>query len=470
MVVDLDGTLLVGDVLWESLSSLAAQKSRLLLMIPAWLLGGKSGFKRKLAEAVSLDPAGLLFRPELLEYIRGEREAGRKAYLATATDVLAARAIAGHLKLFDGVLGSQPGSNLRGEAKLRAISGLLEGEEFEYIGDSFADAPIFEKAARRVLVCPSPALLRSVAAKRPVEGVLPAPRRSIRVWLQQLRVRQWAKNLLLALPPMLAHKVPDAELSIRILAALTGFSLAASSVYIMNDFLDLSKDRRNPEKRARPLASGAVGVPEALLAAAALCAAAFSISRLLLPPMFSWGLGVYLAANVLYSLDLKRRLLIDVILLASFYMLRLFLGGIATDTPVSRWLLVFGLFFFQSLAFVKRYVESRIHHEEDPRNFGGRGYWASDFQILLVVGPVSGYISLLVLSLYVNDNSTRVLYPSPDFLWIICVALMYWLTRIWFLANRKQLPQDPVLFAFSDWRSYVVGAISAAAVVAASRG
>jgi 4-hydroxybenzoate polyprenyltransferase len=287
-------------------------------------------------------------------------------------------------------------------------------------------------------------------------------------WARALRAHQWVKNFLVFVPLLMAHLIGDANRLASAAVAFAAWCLCASGVYLFNDLLDLDADRSHPHKRARPLAAGSISARAALPAAAALMGAGLSVAFLLLPVAFGLMLVGYLALTTAYSAHLKRLPVIDVLVLAGLYTLRVLSGGYATSVPVSPWLLAFSMFLFLSLAFVKRYTELRAGSAASGRP-SRRGYTREDTELLRSFGAASGYLSVLVLALYINQSrEVTQLYRRPELLWLAGPCLLYWLTRIWLLAHRDQLHEDPVVFTVRDPASYVVGALIAALIVAAS--
>jgi 4-hydroxybenzoate polyprenyltransferase len=298
--------------------------------------------------------------------------------------------------------------------------------------------------------------------KRPQTGAVPL--------LRALRPRQWVKNLLIFVPLVLAHRLGDTSAIIATVWAVLAFSACASCVYLLNDMLDLEADRAHPQKRFRPLAAGELPLSWARLLIPILITIACAISWVLLPPLFLAVLACYLVANVLYSTWLKRKPMIDVLVLANMYTLRLLAGGVATGTPVSEWLLAFSTFFFLSLAFTKRYSELIRLATEDQSKAKGRGYAVSDLSLIETMGPCSGYMSVLVLALYINSDAVKNLYLNSNLLWILCALLLYWISRLWFWAKRGELIEDPIVFATTDRTSLIVAAIGVATLAAAAWG
>jgi 4-hydroxybenzoate polyprenyltransferase len=305
---------------------------------------------------------------------------------------------------------------------------------------------------------------------KPVGEALEEPRAAEQVSLpklliRQLRPHQWSKNALVLVPPLLAPGLPDPMLRSRGLLAAFTFSLCASAGYVLNDLLDLEADRRHPTKRQRPFASGALpagfGPPLGL----GLVATSFTLAHLLLPPKFVLMLAIYLVGTVAYSLFLKKQLLMDVLVLAGLYAHRVLAGGVATDVPVSAWLIGFSIFLFTSLAFCKRYVELRDRTNDE--RVTNRGYYRTDLQMVTSMGTASAYVSALVFVLYVDSAAVRAGYVEPHILWLALPILLYWLGRIWLLAGRGQMHDDPVRFALKDRQSIVCGGIIAALIALA---
>lgn len=280
---------------------------------------------------------------------------------------------------------------------------------------------------------------------------------------QALRARHWVKNLLVFVPLITGHRLGDTPLLGLAALAFVGFCLAASGGYLLNDLLDLDHDRRHPWKRNRPLATGSLSVAHAWALAALLVVGATALGWWTLSRMFVASLVCYVALSATYSLYLKGIVVLDVLVLAALYCVRIVAGGIATATFVSPWLLAFSLFLFLSLALLKRYIELRRASPDRAEAWRpGRGYVPEDLDLLRSVGPVTGYLSVLVLALYINSETASALYQSPVWLWLIVPLLLYWITRIWLLANRGGITEDPVVFATADGVTYLIGALVAA--------
>lgn len=467
LAVDLDGTLIATDLLWEGLFALLKKNPLNIFLVPFWLLKGPARLKQAIAAAVDIDPATLPYRPEILKRLREEQANGRKLVLATGTPRKFAEAIARHLGLFDAVLASDGGENLTAERKRKALVEAYGDAGFDYAGNSRHDLKVFDAARDAIVVAPDRAAARWQAG----HGceLIATPKPTLRTILKMLRVHQWLKNSLIAVPLVLAHKYLNLEMLMPALLAFISFSAAASAIYIVNDFFDLTLDRAHPTKRERPFASGKLSIPfglasVAILLVVSLVTAAFTTIE------FLGVLLVYLVATTAYSLAVKRMLLIDVLTLAGLYTLRILAGAAATGVDVSFWLLAFSIFFFLSLALVKRYVELRTSSLSAGERIAGRGYRIEDQEIVAQAGMASAFSSALVLALYIDSSAVRELYPHPWLVWPLAPIVLYLTMRVWILARRDELHDDPVVFIIRDWRSQIVVLAGAILLVVAGLG
>ena len=458
LCVDLDGTLIAGDCLWEGLVRLAFRNPLRLIAACFRLPAGKAAFKAAVAAGADLDPAGLPYRSEVLEWLEQERANGRRLVLATAADRRVAEAVAQHLGIFDEVLCSDGAVNLGSQAKRDALVARFGAGGFDYAGDhGRKDLPVFEASGGGVLVAAPDALAERLAAMgTPVLRRFSGDGFGAKVLLKALRVHQWVKNLLIFVPLLTAHLLFDLSAWATSALAFLAFSLLASGTYLVNDLHDLPNDRRHPSKHRRPLASGRLPIPGGIALAAGLIAGGISIGAALLPTAFLGVLLGYLGLTLAYSFVLKSRLLVDVVGLALLYTIRIVAGAMAIGVVLSPWLLMFSLFIFTSLAFLKRYVELRRTAPAEGGLIAGRGYSPQDAAIIRSVGPACGLLSVLVLGLYVQSPQVEGLYRSPELLWLLMPLMVYWVSRIWFLAERGIVDDDPVEFAVKDWRTQVV--------------
>ena len=464
LAVDLDATLVKSDMLMESLVAALKRAPWLVVAIPFWLARGRARLKSELAQRADIDVAVLPYDEGVLAELRHARTAGRTLVLATAADESIARRIAAHLGLFDAVMASDGATNLKREAKARALVERYGEAGFDYVGGDRHDVPVWQHA-RAAYVVGSNAAIGAHLGK-PVHAIERVSR-PLTAIIKGVRAYQWAKNLLVFVPLLTAHVYLHPPSIAAAALAFVAFSLAASAVYLANDLSDLQDDRRHPTKRSRAIASGELSIAAALALAPILLAAAAAIATLL-PWEFGALLAVYLVSNLAYSLALKRAALVDVFVLAGLYTLRILAGAAAIEVPVSQWLLAFSLFAFLSLALAKRYVEVANVASREEARVGGRGYLAGDGALLGMLGTASGYLSVLVFALYITSPQVVMLYRAPAILWFAVPLLLYWISRVWFLTQRGEVHEDPLLFALHDPPSYVTGALIVALMVAAT--
>jgi 4-hydroxybenzoate polyprenyltransferase/phosphoserine phosphatase len=481
LCVDLDGTLVKSDTLHDSALAVARHRPLALLNFPGWLLKGKAALKRHLAETIQLDVAHLPYNRELLQYLEQQRALGRPIYLATAADADTANRIAAHLGLFTGVLASDGQLNLAGRNKLAAFQSRF-GDDFAYIGNALPDLPLLQHSQEPMVANATPGLRAALRHARitPIRS-FDERASTLKSWLKAIRLHQWAKNTLIFLPLLLAHAWAPGLIAAAVVAFFS-FGLCASATYIVNDLLDLEADRQHPRKRLRPFASGdlsalaGIFVIVLFLVASLLLAllvprviAAFSPDYLYLlkPYYFLLWLGIYFVTTLAYSLRLKRSVLVDVIVLSGLYTIRIIAGSAATTVAVSTWLGSFSIFFFLSLAFVKRFAELENLRERGGVSAGGRGYHINDIEQLRSFGSASGYVSVAVLTLYISNLDAAQLYHHTRRLWLLVPVLLLWISRLWLQASRGELDEDPVIYAVTDRRSLLLGVVVVLIVLSA---
>src|SRR6187431_3211856 len=458
--VALDGTLVATQVFSERVALLFRQRPWVALALPFWMLSGPSALTRRVAQSSKLDAASLPYRRPLIESLRACRNDGRKVVLAGSADAELAEGVANHLGLFDATYIGDPaaGSSATSESLTAAFP-----QGFDYIGHSVSDRPALASATRGFLVGAAPAAVSALADLKQVQVLSRRPS-ILRALVKELRPHQWAKNALVVIPALLVDTHTVATLVTGIIAAGT-FSLCASAGYVFNDLLDLDADRVHPSKAKRPFASGALPTIFGFPIFIALLLLSFTLAVAFLPNAFVTMLALYFVGTVSYSLYLKRLLLLDVLVLAALYTHRILAGGIASDVRVSAWLLGFSMFLFTSLAFAKRFVE--LHAMANDEQIKNRGYSRVDLPMVTGMGTASGYVAALVFMLYVDSATVRAAYREPALLWLVLPALLYWLGRIWLLAGRGQMQEDPVKFALSDRKSLTCVALIGAIVVTA---
>ncbi len=455
LVVDLDGTLLKTDLLLESFFSMLRQAPFAVLALPLWLVKGKAQLKHEIARRVRLEVALLPYRTELIERLRVERGKGRSIILATASDELLARQVADHLQLFDSVLASDGNTNLSGEHKRARLVSQFGERGFDYAGDGSVDLAVWASARKAIVVNPNRGLLRAVGKVAAVESVFDDSRPSLAEYLKALRPQQWLKNLLVFVPLFAAHRFYEPALMLRSLLAFAAFCCCASSGYVFNDLLDLSADRHHPRKRLRPFASGRLPLAYGLVMVPAMlvlgCVLAAFGSRSLVGVVL-----LYLALTLTYSFYIKTVALLDCLVLAGLYTLRIMGGSVAVAIWLSPWLLAFSMFLFISLALVKRYDELVVMRGVDGDHARARAYEITDAELLASKGTASGYTAALVLALYISSSTAKALYRRPEFMWLLCPLLLYWVGHMWLMAHRGKMIDDPLVFALRDRTSRIL--------------
>ena len=464
LVVDLDGTLIRSDTLFECFWGALAETWRAVPVALRGLWRGRAALKRDLAELCNLDPAQLPYNAVVLDHVRDWRANGGRAVLVTAADQTVADRIAAHLDVFDDVHGSDGAVNLKGATKAARVARISDGAPYEYIGDSAADLPVWDAARCAITVDAPPWLRRRLdAAGGPVSHLSSGTRRA---YLAALRPHQWLKNLLVFIPAIAAHAVAPAVM-LQALLAFAAFSLVSSAGYIFNDLMDLRADRMHPRKAQRPLAAGRVPIAHGTAMMPLLLLAGLGLAALGSAPLLALIAG-YFGLTVTYSLALKRIAVADICTLAGLYTMRILVGGLATGLVPSVWLLAFSMFFFVSLAAIKRQAELIDLFGRELQATERRGYTIDDLPVVARVATASGYVSVLVLALYLDAPAVQKLYSAPWMLWGICLVLLYWVTRIALITGRGGMHDDPIVFAMNDRTSLLCLALMGAFVIGAS--
>jgi 4-hydroxybenzoate polyprenyltransferase len=454
LCVDLDGTLTPIDTLHESLLRLARENPIAILSLPLWLRMGKARMKREIAVRTAFDTTVLPLNLELLEWLRSERETGRKVVLVTAADSNIARQVADRVGLFDEVIASDGEKNLSAEAKRAVLVERFGEKRFDYVGNERADEFVW-RSARKAFVVGTKRQAARASRITELGRTFASPRSGVKVWLKAMRLHQWVKNTLIFLPAILAHQIAVPDVLLRSVVAFVAFGLCASSVYLINDLFDLNADRHHPRKRNRPFAAGLLPARSGLYVSAALLCCA-TLLALAVGWKFAAVLAGYYLLTWAYSVRLKRAASVDVMTLAGLYTIRIIAGAAATSIPLSFWLLAFSVFIFLSLGFVKRYTELDDARQAGQMSATGRGYTAADLPLIMTLGVAAGYCTVVVMALYINSSDSQVLYRHNKPLWLICPLLLYWISRVWLLTTRGQMHDDPVVFALRDRLSLVV--------------
>lgn len=465
LVVDLDGTLMANDMLWETASLFVSRHPGRLPQLARWLSGGKAHLKQELWTAAPIRVDRLRYHEDLISWLREEKESGRFLVLASASHIEAVEAVADHLGIFDAVHGSDGVENLKSERKAELLDALYGDTGFDYVGNSRHDLDVWCRATTSHVVSSGGRLATQAARTSTVGRTFPSPQGSARQLVKALRPHQWVKNILLFLPLLTAHQMSDMGSVVHALIAFVAFSMAASSVYLLNDIADVENDRDHPKKKLRPFAAGTTSLATGWVLWPVLAVAALAIG-FAASPAFAAVLLVYLAITVAYSFLLKRKPVVDVLVLAALYTMRIVAGSVVIGVELSMWLLSFSGFFFLSLALVKRVSELyRSRSSDSVAN--GRGYQPQDMELLSSYGVATSVTSALVFTLFVADPETARLYANPQLLWLTVPLLLWWLMRVWLFAHRGQMNEDPILFAIRDRSSILcASAIGVVFVVA----
>lgn len=459
LVIDLDGTLLRSDLLLETGVAFLRNNPLRILNTLKWLLRGKATLKEKLALATELDVSVLPFDPNVIDLIVRERNGGRQIVLATASHCSLAEQISSHLQLFDKVMASDSNCNLSSTRKSNLLVEYYGEKGFDYVGNSLDDIAVWKSARHAYVVNPEAGVEKKARQLGNVIEVIQSNKPTLKDWSKALRLHQWLKNALIFVPLLAAHQLTNPVMLVQGVIAFIMFGLCASSVYVLNDLLDLADDRHHVTKKHRAFASGRISIRSGLTIFPMLLLCAF-FGAMVLPWEFPAVLVAYYILTLAYSLLLKRKMAVDVISLAMLYTIRIVAGAAAFSLPLTFWILAFSMFIFLSLALVKRYAElydARVKGRTEKTR--GRGYFPADLEMIASLGASSGYLSVMVLALYIHDQVTAELYTHPQVIWLACPLLLYWITRVWMLTHRGEMHDDPVVFAIRDKTSLIVGAM-----------
>ena len=394
-----------------------------------------------------------------------QKRNGRKVILVTGSNQDLAQKVQDHLGIFDDVMASDSETNLTGRTKASALIDRFGKDGYEYVANGAVDIPVWESAVAAITVNAPRQIVRRVAALGKPHKNLESGKSRLRIWLKAIRIHQWAKNILIFVPLMTAHRLLDVDALLAGALAFLSFGLCASETYIFNDLLDIDADRKHPRKRKRPFAAGLLTVKEGLLASVVLLAAGVA-TALLLPLWFQLSLLAYLTTTILYSCWLKRVSSIDVLALAGLYTLRIIAGGMATwNRALVLAARVFDVHFSvpcarQACCGTHRSRAQQFQAMKN-RSAAGREYEVSDIRILQILGACSGYLAVLVLALYINSPEVSLLYATPELLWLVGPLMLLWITRLWIVTARGYMHDDPVFFALTDPETWMAAAFTA---------
>lgn len=456
LTCDLDETLVRTDTFFEAIFSLVKSNPLLIFYFPFWILKGLPYLKNQIFSKVEIDFSSLPYNQKVLDFLYIEKSKGRKLVLVTATPQFIADKVEKHLNLFDEVYGSDDKINLKSHKKANKLVELYGEKGFDYIGDSLADINVWSKCRYSYLVAKTNYSQLKIQKTIQIKEIIDTNEQIFKSIVKEIRIYQWIKNLLLFIPLIMAHNITDVLLIKKNIAAFFAFSFIASLVYVINDIFDIDNDRKHRTKKNRPFASGKLRLQYVIILIPILIILSLFSVFLFLDFNFLLILIVYFVTTSLYSFYLKKVVLLDILILSILFTLRIFAGGIATQTTLSPWLLGFTLFLFLSLAFIKRYTELEYIKSEQKSKTTGRGYITSDIPMIQSMGISSGFISVLVLVLYFNSEDVKLLYSNPLVLWAVTPIFLYWIINIWFVASRGNMHDDPVVFAAKDKVSYIV--------------
>ncbi len=459
IAVDLDGTITLTDTFHESVIALIRNKPLFLLLLPLWLARGIAFLKLKVAENTLLDVTILPYNFPFIDWLREQKASGKTIILCTAANESIALAVAKHLNIFDDVIASNANTNLKSAKKRRALEEKYGERGFDYAGNSAADVEVWAGACHAIVVNASSALHTKMTRIASVSHTFPSESVRLSHWCKALRVHQWVKNLLLFVPILAAHHFGNVQSLTTLLIAFMSFSLCASSVYIINDLLDLESDRQHLRKKNRPFASAKLTIAVGIAIVPLLISLSIALG-VMVGKDFLIVLILYFLITIAYSLVFKNVVLVDCLILASLYTVRIIAGAAAASLSLSFWLLSFSIFIFLSLALVKRYAELMVQDQAGKSFMHGRGYIISDASLLQTFGVSSGYISALVFALYMRSEDILSLYVKPTAIWLFLPILLFWVSWVWLKASRGEMHDDPIIFAAKDKASLIVAVLT----------
>ena len=458
LVIDLDGTLIKTDSLYETFFDTLRRDPLAIWKVPIKFALGRASLKAFLADNSCLEVDTWPVHEDFLAYLKQEAELGRKIVLATAADKAIAVAIASHYGFISEVIATDGTLNLKGKAKAKA---LLERfpDGFLYAGDLVSDCAVWRESKGSILVGASDRVVERVRQLNEPLAIFSSERSLPNILLRSLRLHQWAKNALVFVPLVLGGKTLDSTAWLMAMLGFVALCLTASATYIVNDLWDLPSDRRHWSKRYRPLARGDLSIREGIFLAAFAVALGFATAAYAGKGAIAI-LALYVAGTLSYSFAWKRVPILDVLVLASLFTLRLGFGIVLTDVRISPWLLVFSMFIFGSLSMAKRHTEVLRLAERGLQSIPGRGYTASDAPLTLSFGVASMHAAIFIMVLYlIEDAFPRNFYGTPALLWVLPPIVYLFLGRVWLIGHRGELRDDPVAFALRDRISLLLGGI-----------
>ncbi len=455
LVVDLDGTCAKTNLLLEYLLALLKQRPLYVFILPFWFLKGKAYLAQTVSRLASVDVGLLPYRTEFLHYLGEQRLQGRSIVLSAANDGQIAEQVEDFLMLFDTVVPSDGAEHLSSELQRDRLVLRFGENGFDYATSGRFGMSVVPSARKVILVHPSRRAKAAISKVAQVDRVFEDRQPNVADYLTPLRPQHWLKNILVFVPVFAAHRFYERSLLEKSMVAFVALCCCASCGYLFNDLFDLAADRRHPLKRLRSFASGDLPLSYGLILIPVLISAGFILGELI-SPLFLAMLLMYLVLTLAYSLYIKKVVLLDVIVLAGLYTLRIMAGSATVSIWPSPWLLAFSMFLFLSLALVKRYSELVIMRKIDGDSARARSYEIGDAELLAAKGTASGYLSVFVLALYITAGPAGALYGRHELIWFLCPLLLYWIGRMWLVAHRGAMNDDPVVFAITDRTSCIL--------------
>jgi 4-hydroxybenzoate polyprenyltransferase len=454
LCVNCEYALLKTNIFHEAIFLLVKGNPLDIFRLPIWLLRGRSTLIQRVSEKIQINWRTVPLCERVVERVQAAQDGNRQVYLLTSMPKTWAHALAAVLADSKLIFTDQKNTVACIEATRSHLTDLFGMRGFDYIGDGRRDLPLCKSARRALIVTSDRTTIARANENSVVESVIPRDKAGPFTFLKMIRIHQWLKNFLIWVPLLASHRLTSVHSIGIATVAFVAFSFCASSVYVLNDLLDLESDRQHVRKRNRPIAAGKIPVNQALVIGMLLFVSAACLA-LRVSALFAITVGIYFVMTLAYSLRLKRQVIVDVMLLAALYTIRVVAGAVATIVVPSFWLLAFSMFLFLSLAMVKRYSEMLVTLAQDRQYAAGRGYSVEDMPVLLSLGVSVGIAAIVVLALYINDSSTSKLYPATIWLWPVPPLMLYWVSRVWMKARRGEMHDDPVVFAIRDWQSLV---------------
>ena len=455
LVVDLDDTLIFSDMLHETFWAAFSNDYRIPIKSVTWLIRGKEKLKNKLGISAEINVENLPYNNDVINYIKKHRKQGGYTALVSASNQAVAEKIAKFLNLFDEVKGSSENLNLKGHAKAKFLITRFGVKNYDYMGDSLNDLPIWKNANKAITVNANSSTIKECEKINSNYHHLKSElsQNIFFNYLKVIRTYQWIKNILVFVPMFAAHQLTKDNFIDSSLAFIA-FCLIASSVYVINDLFDLNADRAHPIKKLRPFAIGTIPIKNGLIIFLLLFVPGIVISFIIEFYFFLLVL-IYFTLSFLYSIVFKKKVILDICILGILYTFRIVGGGFTTEIQLSFWLLAFSIFLFLSLAAIKRQSELVDLKNRKRINIIGRGYLTNDLPIISTIAISSGFISVLLAGLYINSPDVLALYSKPWTLGVASIILLFWIMNIVFASSRGLVNDDPIIYAIKDNTSRV---------------